>query len=216
MSNIRHWINLYEEILLENMPRTLYHGTLRRLLPSIMSIGLLPSVGEFTRYAYDELEAAGIELPELVFAADREGLDSCISAILGAMRQVGIEDTLENFFRYGAIVVLKHGEENFDHRTRNEKDYKDYPETVEPGDYYSDYGIKPDFYIVGDRLRVFLRRHNIILDRFGVIDRSAGQTKLMTLAIRKYPNKSRDEIINKIRSLSDREIKYFLKFPKEL
>lgn len=87
-----------KEILLENTPRTLYHGTLRKFIPSIMSIGLVPDIGEFTRQAYEEYEEAGIELPELVFAADKTGLRACVSAIIGALQQANIDDTTENFF----------------------------------------------------------------------------------------------------------------------
>ena len=151
----------YREIINESIPRTLYHGTLRRLVPAIMNIGLEPNVGDFTKHAYDESINAGIELPELVFAADKQGLRKCISAIVGALRQDGIKYNADNLYRYGAIVVLKLGEEYFEHRDEDDENYYgEYPETVEPGDYYRRYGIKPDYFLTGERLRIFLKRNN--------------------------------------------------------
>ncbi len=195
------------ELLLENTPRTLYHGTLRKFVPSIMAIGLMPSLGEFTKWAYQEYEEADIYLPELVFAADKEDLSHCVSAILGAMEQEKIEDTIENFFRYGAIVVLKHASEDFSHHDYDEE----HPVTVEPGDYYREFGIKPDFAIMGNRLRNFLRRNGVIVDRHFFIDRISATTKIFQIASKQYPEKSKQEILNKIASLTDKQMRSIIR-----
>lgn len=200
---------LGEGTLTESMDRTLYHGTLVKFVPEIMEIGLVPSLGDFTRNAYAEYEEAGIELPELVFAADREGVGRCYSAILGAMEQAGIEDTPENVFRYGAVVVLKDVESDFSHRESDEDEV--HPDTVEPGDYYRDYGIKPDFALTGNRLRNFFRRNGVFIDRFSNVDRRTYQAELIRRVLRQHPDRTKDEVIAKVKALSDAALKSWLR-----
>ena len=195
----------YAEILRESY-RTLYHGTLTKFLPDIMQFGLMPGLSDFTRDAYAEYEEAGIELDELVFAADKDGLGGCVSAIIGAMRQAGIKDTVENFFRYGAIVVIYDGEDNFEHLDRDQDNDGDHPQTVEPGDYYRHYGVKVDYAITGKRLQRFLRRHGIMLDRFGDFDKSTAAAEVVRRSIHNSPDR-RDDILAKMRGLSDREMR---------
>lgn len=142
--------------------KTLYHGTLLKFVPEIMQIGLQPTLGEFTRNAYLEYEEAGMELPELVFAADKEGLGSCVSAILDAMEQAGIKRTTNNFFKYGAIVVIRSGEHKMSNREHDDEyfDRDSYP-TVEPGDFFSENSVQPDYYITGEPMRRLLRRYGV-------------------------------------------------------
>lgn len=197
-------------MIVENAPKTLYHGTLKKHLPDIMRHGLQPGVGEFTKNAYDEYEDAGIDLPELVFAAERQRIVTCVSAIYGAMAAEGIEQTAENFYRHGAIVVIKDGEGIFTHRGEFDDGMEDHPITVEPGDYYEYGSVMPDFIFTGDRLRNFLRRNNVRADYQFAFDRKMAETNLIRLAIKQHPDQSKSAIRNKISALSDRDLKNWL------
>jgi hypothetical protein len=148
-----------KEIITESTPKTLYHGTIKKNLPSIMKYGVEPRVGDFTRDAYWEYKDAGIELPRLLFAADKRGLRKCISAIIGAMKSSGIQITPENFYEHAVIVVFKQGEEYFDYRSDDDLE-NEYP-TVEPEDYYRKYNWVPDYYLTGKKLLTFLRKNKV-------------------------------------------------------
>src|ERR1019366_4999138 len=202
----------FKELLKESMPKTLYHGTLRQFVPSIMQIGLVPDIGEFTRQAYQEYEEAGIELPDLVFAADKDGLGSCVSAIIGALEQSKIEDTTDNFFRYGAIVVLKHGAEDFEHRDEDDDGREEHPQTVESGDYYREYSIKPDFVMMGKRLKAFLSRNKQVVERFGKggFDKAAVRNWLISYAKKEHPETYKN-YIPKVLSLDDETLRKWWK-----
>lgn len=166
------------EILNESMPKTLYHGTLKRNVPDIMDRGLIPQVGKFTSHAYDEYLSAGIALDNLVFAADRRGLGKCISAIIGQMRQelpkfhhTHNKITAEEFYQNAAILVFKHAEPRFKHRFSDQ--FVDHPAHVEPDDYYHTGADLPDIVLTDDRLRSFLRRNGIRLADYGIRDAHA-------------------------------------------
>jgi len=159
---MRYYTNESINILFESTPRTLYHGTLRRYIPSIRQHEMWPSVGEFTKEMYSEYRSEGIVLPELLFAADKKNLQKCTSAILGAMRQKNIPWTEKNFFNNAAIVVFKHREPYFKHRGEEEYDFDPegrYP-TVEPGDYFREDAMFFDFILTGKKLINFLKRNN--------------------------------------------------------
>lgn len=151
-----------ESIVLENRPRTLYHGTLRKFAQSILQHGLEPRVGDLVEMGYDEYIQAGENPPELVFAADKQGLDACLSAILFLIgrhyqRSKNVEEDVR---RYGALVVIKDENDMFDRRKDGDLEgLDDHPVQVEPGDYYSYIRIKPSFIMVGDRLVNFFRRY---------------------------------------------------------
>ena len=154
-------------ILEESTPRTLYHGTLKQNVPDILDRGVLPRVGSFTAHAYDEYQQAGIDLPPLVFAADRRGLGKCISAIIGQMRQhlPGFRNrgyngiTVDEFYQHAAVLVFRHAERRFQHRFSNE--FYNHPPQVEPDDYYHQGADLPDTVLTDHRLRSFLRRNEI-------------------------------------------------------
>lgn len=194
--------------LLESTPRTLYHGTLRRYLPSILQNGLEPRVGEFTRNAYDEVEAAGIELPELVFAADKNGLRRCVSAIMGQMRQLGLRMDEETFYRNAVLLVIREGGSYMDHRSRDDANEVDdwgdtYPDTVEPGDYYSDDVVAVDYVLTGNKLKAFLARHNVRLWDESVASK---RERLIRLALRQHSDVPRDVVLAKVREVPDDEV----------
>lgn len=147
----------YRDLLMEDGPdRTLYHGTLIRYVPDILEQGLWPSLGDFTRDAYAENEEVGDHLPDLVFAADKEGLRKCVSAIYGQMRVLKINWTPETFRVNAALLILRGKVERFSHRYDQEDE--NHPVTVEPEDYYTDRHITVDAVLTGAKLIRFLRR----------------------------------------------------------
>ena len=162
-----------QQFILENSPRTLYHGTQKRWLPYIQKLGLFPTVGDFTRELYSEYQDHGIDLEPLVFAADRQGLVKCVSAILGPPSKRTIF-TADEFYKQAAILVIKKQSRQF---ARHAGDFSDYhPATVEPHDYYTQEVVYPDFALTDDRLKRFLRRNNIDLAKLGIQDPLAAQT----------------------------------------
>lgn len=179
--------------LKESTAKTLYHGTLKKNLPSIMKYGVEPNAGDFTRNAYIEYEEAGIELPELVFAADKQGLQKTISAIWGAMENNGIPITKENFFKHAAIVVFREGEDYFEY---NPDEFSDNPyPTVEPEDYYREYNWVPDYALTGKKLLRFLRKHDINLEYgFGNLDPESKKSKLIRNIVKKYPEIDKNKL----------------------
>jgi hypothetical protein len=156
------WINNDMRLreLFETQNRTLFHGTLQEFVPDILEIGLVPSLGEFTKHAYDEYVSAGIEMPKLVFAADKDGISGCFSAIIGAMRQKKIKLTPENFLKHAAILIIKDSS-RFQHRDGDGSDDWDndrYPQ-VEPGDYFTDRSVSVDFVLTGKKVMDLFRRY---------------------------------------------------------
>ena len=200
--DLRRWMTL-----LENTPRTLYHGTLRRYLPSILRYGLEPRLGEFTRNAYDEVEAAGIDLPELVFAADKQGLRKCVSAIIGQMRQLDLPEDEESFYRNAVLLVIREGGDFMSHKDDDDDGsyWSDHPETAEPGDYYTDDFVAVSHILTGNKLKGFLARHNVRLgDWYESV--ATKRERLIRLAIRQHPDVPREVLLAKVMELPDGEV----------
>ncbi len=155
--------------LFEAAPRTLYHGTLKELLPEIKQHGLVPTVGEFVSHFYDPSGDEGYDpemdsLEPLVFAASKVDIKRCVNAIVHRLRAKNINPTPENIIEYGAIIVIKDENEDFYHRPRDiddESNWQEYPTQVEPGDYYSHQEAIPAFIVTGKRLKHLLRRNRI-------------------------------------------------------
>ena len=162
---------LCSEILRENTPRTLYHGTLRRNVSAIMHSGLSPTLGEFTKDAYDydaEDDDLRNEYAHLVFAADKQGLDKAVSAI-GSWIGIAYPDTPEPYGaaaleRYGALCVIRHGEVRYGFEHHEDDDPPEWARQVEPEDYYTDRRITPDYILTGKKLINFLIRHGALGD----------------------------------------------------
>lgn len=169
-NKILYAVEIEKQDLQESMPRTLYHGTLMKFVPTIMKFGILPTVGEFTKKVYAEYMKAGIDLSPVVFAADKTSLGKCISAIIGYMEQHKMPVNADNFYKNSAFVVIKHGEQFMKQKSDDWKDIH-HPAQVEPGDWYSHDQIKPTTYLTGDKLRNFLRRNGVDLEIYGIIDR---------------------------------------------
>ena len=157
-------------MLTESTPKTLYHGTLMKFVPTIMKFGLLPTVGDFTKKAYQEYTEAGIDLEPLVFAADKKGLTKCISAMVAWIKEHDMPLTAESFYKNTALIVIKQGEDRMQRRSVDWQDIIHHPDTVEPKDYYSRDTVEPSYYMTGDRLKNFFRRNSVSLYNFGIID----------------------------------------------
>lgn len=143
------------EFLCENAPRTLYHGTLKANLPSIMQGGLEPRIGDFTKHFYDD----DPDLEELVFASSRKDINKGLNAIIHLLKQQGIPSTPENIIKYGAMVVVKDEYDEFEHRPRDDMNYYgDYPRQVEPGDFYARENVGHTYILQDRKLKDLLRR----------------------------------------------------------
>ncbi len=150
----------------ESAPRTLYHGTLKEYLPSIMKNWLVPEVGDFVSDFYDPSGDEGYDpevdsLEPLVFGAAKADLKRCHSAISWRLRGKNISPTPENIIRYGAIVVMKDHEEKFIHAAQNGVYNGEHPRQVEPGDFYSHEEVEPSHVLVNGKLRDLFRRAKI-------------------------------------------------------
>lgn len=167
--------------------RTLYHGTLIQNIPGIRAHGLVPTYGDFTANAYGSGDPESDfydpeeDAPEdLVFAADKKTLRKCISAIMGYLRIKGIPQTVENFYRYGAICVMRDKADDFYYHGEKEQYYGSSPRQVEPDDYFSYESVEPDYVLVRNKLRSFLRRNGFNLEGLACYAADQGRKPLPT------------------------------------
>jgi hypothetical protein len=152
-----------------NTGYTLYHGTTRRAAESIKRIGLVAEVGDFTADAYGEYVEAyaevGEELPAFVFASDKGGIKTAVTAMRAHIAMdlsvdyfdVGMDD-LE---AYGALIIIRDveaGDYGWSDWQKAEEDAEDLPPTVEPGDWYFSGDVHPDEIITGSKMLTVLRR----------------------------------------------------------
>jgi hypothetical protein len=143
------------EFIEESAARTLYHGTLKANLPSIMKGGLEPRIGHFTKHFYDD----DPDLEELVFASSKKDVNKGLNAIIHLLKQQGIPSTPDNIIKYGAMVVVKDEYDEFEHRPRDDmNDWNDYPRQVEPGDFYAREPVGVTYILQNRKLKDLLRR----------------------------------------------------------
>lgn len=144
------------EFLTESRPRTLYHGTLKSNLPSIMQNGLEPRIGAFTSHFYDPNED---DLQELVFASSRRDIQKGINAIIHLLKDEGIPSTPENVIKYGVMLVIKDEYNEFEHRASDDANYwGEYPSQVEPGDFFAREPVNITHVLQNKKLKDLLRR----------------------------------------------------------
>jgi hypothetical protein len=174
-----------------------------------MAHGAWTSVGEFTSHAYDETISNGEDLSELLFAADKDSLGSCISA-MGSWIAIAYPEVVAQYDHswqygpeaigmYGALCVFKLGEEDFERKPEFSTRWHpsdDYPQ-IEPGDYYRDAGLQVDYVLTGKKLVRFLMKHDSAW-RKQAVERTQQHTRslqmaeseaapdVITLAIHKY------------------------------
>jgi hypothetical protein len=201
--------------------RTLYHGTTIDNEQSIRDHGLVGGVGSFVQDAYDEYIDAGIEIPDLVFAADKKGLERSLTAMvhhIGKKLGKNFHSVTDNDIMNHGLLVVIHDEENeVEQRSEYDENYRgQYPPQVEPGDYFSE-ELWADKFVKGRQL---LR----LLERYGKWPRSWGPQDparikkmrgwLTTLFLRVKRDKSRQEIMDYIQGLSDTKVEQTYSFYK--
>jgi hypothetical protein len=196
--------------------KTLYHGTVIDNLDSIRRGGLVGGVGDFVSSSYDELPED--ELPELVFAADKQGVNTAVTAMVhhvGKKLNKSLHDVNDNDIRnHGLLIVIKNGDKHAQHRPKDDENYYgQHPHTVEPGDYYSE-DMPADVFLRGAVLLRFLRRLGVWPRTWG--DHTPQSEKLMRgelirVAIAQHPEKPKAEIIKKVQGLSIEDVEQFLR-----
>lgn len=187
--------------------KTLYHGTSLARAKKIMAEGLEPQVGSLVQTAYGDNEDYDFE--PLAFAADKAGINRGVySAMLHAISAEGHDTTnREQAIRnYGAIVVLKDGEDQMEHRPDGEGaefDYSDHPLQVETGDYYSREGLVPDYVITGPALVRFFKRNGGDFLHRGLNPKKVNA--LIGMVKKAHPQLDVEKIVEKVWSLDWKE-----------
>jgi hypothetical protein len=133
----------------------LYHGTLRRNVPSIRDAGLRPQRGAWA--ARFQPDAAA-----LVYAVDDEHRSSAILAIAGQMAKVGLIQRSENYsfddfkndlIEHGAVIVVnattfRHCPWSFE---------SGHPIGAEPGNWYSSECVSIENEMIGKEMLAWLK-----------------------------------------------------------
>lgn len=198
--------------------RTLYHGTCTFNESEIRLFGLIPSAGQFVQEMYGQDYE---ELPEINFAADKEKLEVCLSAmercIAFHLKKDAYQVTENDIRNYGLLAIFsgspgsaKPEDTGWQHRNEGDNyfDLDQYP-TVEPGDYFSEGLEKPNILLKGSALIRFLKKNRILES-----NQDARKT-LINLAKTFHHNISIQQIIEKINSLPDVEINKYISFYKK-
>jgi hypothetical protein len=197
---------------------TLYHGTTVDNEASIKQFGLMGGVGSFVEQAYGGYKE---ELPDIVFAADKQGLGKAVGAMahhIGKKLGKYMNEVTDNdILNQGLLVVIHDIADDIEQRPRGDKNYYgQYPPSVEPGDYFSE-KLRPDKFVKG---RALLR----LLERYGEWPREWGGSQtdetarvkkmrgeLTAFFLKKNPERTKQEIMNKINSLSNSEVMWNFK-----
>jgi hypothetical protein len=133
----------------------LYHGTLRRSLPSIRKTGLTPQRGAWAARFHPEA-------PALVYAVDDEHRSSTILAIGGQMARAGLIQRSQNYsfdnfkndlIEHGAVVVVRASA--FRHYPWVFE--SGHPPGSEPGNWYSSEPASVESEMVGEEMLAWLR-----------------------------------------------------------
>lgn len=152
-----------------HIAKTLYHGTSVERAKSIEQQGLQPQVGDLVQQAYsDYADSVDYELEPLAFAGDKEALQRGVySAMLHAIQAEGHDTSDEELAvrNWGALVVIKDGDEAMEHRPAEDGSYTEHPMQVETGDYYSRDHVPFDYILTGPTLVRYLKRHGVTLRR---------------------------------------------------
>jgi hypothetical protein len=197
--------------------RTLYHGTTVDNEESIRQHGLVGQVGDFVKNAYGDYE---VDLPDLVFAADKQGLVRSVSAMvhhIGAKLGKDFHSVTDiDILNHGLLVIMKEmevGEYGLEHRPEGDENYRNqHPHHVEPGDYYAE-ELQADQFVKGRQLLRFLKRYDQWPRMFG--PRSLAQEKQMrglaiTIALRGNPEKSKEEVMKRINEIPMHQLEKYL------
>ncbi len=219
-------MNWYKKIA---SSRALYHGTSIDNYDSIKNIGLIPMTGNFVSDSYSgDYEAAEVEFDptDITYATDKNSLQKAVNAmqyaVMKMLNKEWGEVTSDELKSYGMLVIIKEGEDQFEHRPEEEEgpwgDWQGetdnrYP-AVEPGDYFSEYGAGPVEILIGNKMVSFLKRNGVWPVNY--------REELLTMAIRyhiKENTEKKDNIIKevteKINNMNDQEINQTYKLYSE-
>jgi hypothetical protein len=201
-------------MLVENVGRTLYHGTVIDHKASIEEHGLIPILGDFVSSSYgteyDEETLEGV-----VFAADKEGIEGAAGAMryhIGKKLGKWLTDVTEEDMRvHGMLVIIKDieppgqwdepGETWTKAKSYEEMGwYESYPPSVEPGDWFltSEMGSTIDLILTGRKMLKFLRRmgglEHVETDK---------RRMIIKMAVAAHPDRSREEIVAAVVALDE-------------
>jgi hypothetical protein len=178
-------------------------------------------VGSFVENAYGEYINEGVEIPDLVFAADKKGLARSVSAMvhhIGVKLGKDFHDVTDNDILNHGLLVIIHDEENTVEQ-RPEEDinyYGQHPVHVEPGDYYSE-SLRADKFVKGRQLLRLLERYGVWPRRWGPEDPARLKKMrgwLTTLFLQIKPDKSKQEIMDLVQGLSPTKVEQSFSFYK--
>jgi hypothetical protein len=156
-------------IMNDDLTRFLYHGTLRRNVPSIRATGLQPQRGAWAgRFHHDAAD--------LVYAVDDQHPASALLAIVGQMTKAGLAQRSENYsfddFRndlieHGTVLVVK--DTTFRHHPWT-FETSGHPMGTEQGNWYSSEPVSIESEVIGKDMLALLKpnEQEFILGRYRV------------------------------------------------
>jgi len=176
-------------------------------------------VGSFVKHAYGEyLEEE--ELPDLVFAADKQGLGKAVNAIVhhvGAKLGKDFHDVTDNdILNHGLLVIIYDEENRIEQRPEEDENYYgQYPSHVEPGDYFSE-ELWPDKLVKGRSLLRLLERYGQWPRTYGPRSDEPGRLnkmrgELIARWLRQNPEKTRQDALTLVQGLPDQKVEQYFR-----
>lgn len=198
--------------------RTLYHGTIIDNEESIREFGLIGQLGDFVKSAYDDEGIQWNADDELVFATDKQNLKTALTAMvhhIGKKLNKNFHDVTDNdIINHGLLIIIHDGEYQAKHRPEDDENYYgQHPQAVEPGDYYSD-EMTADQFVKGKALLRVLKRYKAWPRNWGPDNPTRNKQRrgmLIQKAIAAHPERSKEEIIKTVQSLTDSEVQEYLR-----
>lgn len=187
---------------------TLYHGTVTDNEPGILTHGLIPNVGDFTSSAYGVEDKDYSNDDHAVYMSNKQDLSKAttamVSAIAKKLHKSEHEVTDQEIEKNGLLCIIEDPDNTI---TQKQDDNIHHPKFAEPRDYYSRDIIKPNQILKGSSLVRFLKRYHAwpitwTLKNLSKSEDNYLRGKLVANAIKRHPDKSAEEIKNKVASLS--------------
>ena len=198
------------------LERTLYHGTVIDNEPSIRQIGLVGQVGKFVSNAYGGEGIEWQDEDEIVYLADKKGLKGALTAMVfqvGKKLGKNLHDVSDNdIINHGLLLKIHDPEGETPQRPRDD-DYGGHPQAVEPGDYYTPH-VYVDEFIKGKAILRLLKRYGLWPRDWGEASPSRQKEiegELIKRVIAAHPERSKDEVIRKVKSLTPEQKQEFLR-----
>lgn len=215
--------------------KTLYHGTVNDHKADIEKYGLIPTVGNWVKNAYgtdydfesqEDVYGSGFDDPEeywaVVFAGDKAGIESALGGIrfhVGKKLNKHLTEVTWNDIKNHGMLAVIDGDDTdmVQHLSQNDKGFRKYndehnpPPSVEPDDYWTRNSVKPKYVLTGEALIRFLNKFGLLsLKSHGPQEKDdkriqAKITNLFRLVKMKHPEKTVDDIKQKIDRIKDNE-----------